>query len=82
MPFNDLVEKMEVFYGTEKVISEELLFFSKTRHLVSGGLKMNVGTFSNKVKEIAKVPEVAVALDDSQYLLCIAISDMIYRMYS
>ena len=31
MPFNDLVEKIEVFYGTEKVISEELLFFSKTR---------------------------------------------------
>jgi len=30
LPFNDLVEKMEVFYGTEKVISEELLFFSKT----------------------------------------------------
>jgi two-component system, OmpR family, sensor histidine kinase VicK len=31
LPFNDLVEKTEVFYGTEKVISEELLFFSKTR---------------------------------------------------
>jgi len=31
LPFNDLVEKMEVFYGTDKVISEELLFFSKTK---------------------------------------------------
>jgi hypothetical protein len=44
--------------------------------LVSGGFKMNLGTFSNKVKEIVKVPDVAVALDDSQYLLCTAISDM------
>jgi signal transduction histidine kinase len=31
LPFNNLVEKMEVFYGTEKVIGEELLFFSKSR---------------------------------------------------
>jgi hypothetical protein len=44
--------------------------------LINGGLKMNVGTFSNKVREIVKVPEVAVGLDDSQYLLCTTISDM------
>jgi len=44
--------------------------------LVSGGFKMNVGTISNKIREFVKVPEVAVALDDSQYLLCTAISDM------
>ncbi|MBV9175782.1 MAG: hypothetical protein JO327_06935 [Nitrososphaeraceae archaeon] len=37
---------------------------------------MNVGTFSNKIREIVKVPEVAVVLDDSQYLLRTAISDM------
>jgi two-component system, OmpR family, sensor histidine kinase VicK len=34
LPFNDLIEKMEVFYGTEKVISEELLFFSKSREYI------------------------------------------------
>ena len=34
LPFNDLVEKMEVFYGTEQVINEELLFFSKARQQI------------------------------------------------
>ncbi|MGC2575358.1 MAG: hypothetical protein WA364_27950 [Candidatus Nitrosopolaris sp.] len=35
LSFNDIAEKMEAFYGTEKVISEELLFFCKARqHLV------------------------------------------------
>ena len=31
MPLDDLVEEIEVFYGTEKVNSEELLFYSKAR---------------------------------------------------
>ncbi|MGA9153900.1 MAG: hypothetical protein WBZ36_25250 [Candidatus Nitrosopolaris sp.] len=31
MPLNDLAERTEVLYGTDKVISEELQFFSNTR---------------------------------------------------
>jgi two-component system, OmpR family, sensor histidine kinase VicK len=31
LPLNSLAERTEVLYGTDKVISEELLFFSKTR---------------------------------------------------
>jgi two-component system, OmpR family, sensor histidine kinase VicK len=34
LPFNDLVEKMEIFYGADKAISEELQFFFKTKRQI------------------------------------------------
>jgi len=40
------------------------------------GFKINIGNFSNVIKELVNVPDIAVALDDTQYLLCMAISDM------
>jgi hypothetical protein len=44
--------------------------------IVGGGVGINVGNFSNKIRELVKVPEVAVALDDSQYHLCVAITEI------
>jgi hypothetical protein len=41
-----------------------------------GIFKINIANFSNVIKELANVPDMAVALDDTQYLLCMAISDM------
>ncbi|HSF50730.1 MAG TPA: hypothetical protein VLA74_08235 [Nitrososphaeraceae archaeon] len=40
------------------------------------GSKIDIGSFSNKVIELVKATEVAVALDNSQYLLCKEISNM------
>jgi two-component system, OmpR family, sensor histidine kinase VicK len=34
LPLNDLAERIEVLYGTDKVISEELQFFSKSKHQI------------------------------------------------
>ena len=42
----------------------------------AGGFKINVANFSNVIKELTQVPDIAVTLDDTQYLLCAAISDM------
>lgn len=42
----------------------------------AGGFKMNVANFSNVIKELVQVPDTAVTLDDTQYLLCTAIMDM------
>jgi len=36
----------------------------------AGSVKVDVGSLSNKVKELARSSELALALDDSQYLLC------------
>jgi hypothetical protein len=41
-----------------------------------GELKLNIGSFSNRLIELVKATEVAIALDDSQYLLCIESSNM------
>jgi hypothetical protein len=37
---------------------------------------MNIRNFSKVIRELVSVPDTAVALDDSQYYLCMAISDM------
>ncbi len=42
----------------------------------AGGFKINVANFSNVIRELIQVPDTAVTLDDTQYLLCLAISDM------
>ena len=44
--------------------------------LDAGIFKINLGNFSRVIREIVNVPDTAVALDDSQYHLCMAISDM------
>ena len=44
--------------------------------ILAGGFKMDVGRFSNKIKELINIPDTAVSLDDTQYLLCTAISRM------
>jgi hypothetical protein len=38
--------------------------------------KINVGNFSNKIKEFYKVTQTTVALDNSQFLLCDAITGL------
>lgn len=42
----------------------------------AGSVKIDVGKFSNKVKELAKATELAVTLDESQYLLCTIAAEM------
>ncbi|MGC2570538.1 MAG: hypothetical protein WA364_03430 [Candidatus Nitrosopolaris sp.] len=54
MPFNDLVEKMEVFYGTEKVISEELLFFSKSRQHIDTCMDSTRPSFAIGIESIKR----------------------------
>jgi hypothetical protein len=38
--------------------------------IINGDFKISLGNFSNKIKELADVPEIAVVLDDMQYHLC------------
>jgi hypothetical protein len=54
LPFNDLVEKMEVFYGTEKVISEELLFFSKSRQHIDTCMDSTRPSFAIGIESIKR----------------------------
>lgn len=44
--------------------------------LGAGTLKADVGTLSNKIKELERANELAKALDDCQYLLCTSLSKM------
>lgn len=41
-----------------------------------GDFKIDVGNFKNKIKQFYKVTQTTVALDNSQYLLCDAISGL------
>lgn len=41
-----------------------------------GDFKINVGNFSNKIKQFYKVTQTTIALDNSQFLLCDAISGL------
>ncbi len=52
-PFNDLVEKM-VFHRTETVISEELLFFSKTRQLIETCMDSTRPSFAIGIESIKR----------------------------
>ena len=54
MQFNDLGEKTEVFYGTDKVISEELLFFSKTRQHIDTCMDSRRPSFAIGIESIKK----------------------------
>jgi two-component system, OmpR family, sensor histidine kinase VicK len=54
LQFNDLVERTEVFYGTEKVISEELLFFSKTRQHIDICMDYTRPSFAIGIESIKK----------------------------
>jgi len=40
--------------------------------LDAGIFKINLGNFSRVIRELVNVPDTAVALDDSQYHLCMA----------
>ncbi|HXP50543.1 MAG TPA: histidine kinase dimerization/phospho-acceptor domain-containing protein, partial [Bacteroidia bacterium] len=54
MSFNDFVEKMEVFYGTEKVISEELLLFSKARQYIDTCMDSTRPSFAIGIESIKR----------------------------
>jgi two-component system, OmpR family, sensor histidine kinase VicK len=54
LPFNDPIEKMEVFYGTEKVISEELLFFSKARQRIDTCMDSTRPSFAIGIESIKR----------------------------
>lgn len=41
-----------------------------------GGVKFNVGEFSNQIKQLVSVPDLSFHLDNTQYLLCDQISKM------
>jgi hypothetical protein len=60
-------EKMVKRIGNEVVLSAGVEV---------GVFKINVGNFSNVIKELVQVPDTAVTLDDTQYLLCMATFDM------
>ena len=52
MQFDDLAEKTEVFYGTDKVISKELQFFSKTRQHIDTCIDHTRPTLTIEVESI------------------------------
>ena len=60
----------------EKLVKTTGNEVSLSAGLDAGEFKINVANFSNVIKELVHVPDTAVALDDTQYLLCTAISDM------
>lgn len=41
-----------------------------------GTFKIDVGRYSNKIKEFYKIPQIMITLDTSQYLLCGAIREI------
>lgn len=61
---------------------ERLVKQTGTEVTVNGGsfgvanFKIDVGHYSNKIKEFYKVPMIMVALDNTQYLMCGAISEI------
>lgn len=60
----------------EKLVKRTGNEVSLSAGVEAGGFKINVANFSNVVKELVQVPDTAVTLDDTQYLLCTAVSDM------
>jgi len=60
----------------EKLVKRSGSEITLSTSVEAGGFRMNVGNSSNVIKELVRVPDTAVALDDTQYHLCIAISDM------
>jgi len=44
--------------------------------LDAGPISVNIGDFSNSFKQLVHSSDIAVSLDDSQFQLCKAISDM------
>jgi len=55
-------EKLVKYTGQEYVISGA--------NVGVGSFKIDIGSFQNKIKEIKTVPQITIALDTSQYLLC------------
>jgi hypothetical protein len=62
--------------GCEKLVKLVGNEITLSAGIQAGDLKINVANFSNVIKELVKVPDTAVALDDTQYHLCIAISNI------
>jgi hypothetical protein len=62
--------------GCEKLVRRTGSEITLSTSVEAGGFRMNMGNFSNVIKELVNVPDTAVALDDTQYHLCIAMSDM------
>ena len=60
----------------EKIVKRIGSEVSLSAGVEAGGFKINVANFSNVIKELVQIPDTAVTLDDTQYLLCTAISDM------
>jgi hypothetical protein len=54
LQFNDLAERTEVLYGTDKVISEELLFFSKARQHIDTCMDSTRPSFASGIESIKK----------------------------
>ena len=46
-----------------------------------GVFKINVANFSNVIKELVQIPDTAVTLDDTQYLLCSLDLCNIHRLF-
>jgi hypothetical protein len=69
------VEKMKG-KKCEKLVKRTGNEVSLSAGIEAGGFKINVANFSNVIKELVQIPDTAVTLDDTQYLLCTAISDM------
>ena len=60
----------------EKLVQRTGNDVSLSTSLDAGIFKINLGNFSRVIRELVNVPDTAVALDDSQYHLCMAISNM------
>jgi hypothetical protein len=60
----------------EKLVQKTANEISFSAGIESELFKINVANFSRVIRELVSVPDTAVALDDTQYHLCTAMSDM------
>src|SRR5215469_5080128 len=60
----------------EKLVKRTGSDISLSAGIDAGNFRINVASFSKVIKELVSVPDTAVTLDDTQYHLCMAISNM------
>jgi hypothetical protein len=60
----------------EKLVKRTGSDISLSAGIDAGDFKINVASFSKVIRELVNVPDTAVTLDDTQYHLCMAISNM------
>jgi hypothetical protein len=73
---HNAIERIKGQQRCDKLVQRIGNEVSLSTSIDAGIFKINVGNFSRVIKEIVTIPDTAVALDDSQYHMCVVISNM------